>query len=354
MIYLITGLPGNGKTLYTIDYVRKFAASENRPVYYNGISNLSDTLGWEEFEKPEDWHNLPEGSIIIIDECQRTFKPLPRTGNLPLHFSELETHRHHGFDLFLITQHPHLIDTRVRRLCGIHRHIVRAFGTHKAMIHEWSEVHSDCEKNRATSNKTVYFFPKDVFGLYKSAEMHTHKVHVPKVFYYVILCIAAILLCFYMVFRWYGKALNTEEGEIYQAQQTSEQSQESSVTVVPVPSFDRVGQGGKQLLSPEEYINSYIPRIENLPHTAPRYDEVTQPLQAPIITGCVMMHGRCSCYTQQATRVTVTNDFCKLIVREGRMPFYDFLPPSNRRSDERSAQANGVRSPAQPGEGERD
>lgn len=319
MIYLITGLPGNGKTLYTIDYVRKFAEKEKRPVYYSGIPDLSESLGWQEFENPDEWHTLPQGSIIVIDECQRTFKPLPRSGNIPPCFSELETHRHHGFDIFLITQHPHLIDTRVRRLCGIHRHIIRAFGTHKAMIHEWSEVHADCEKNRTTSNKTVYFFPRDVFSLYKSAEIHTHKVHMPKIVYYVFICVVVIVLCFWMIFRWYSKETLSQEDQI-----PVEQS--SSVQQV-LPSMPSVGWQGGKGLTLEEYINSYIPRIENLPHTAPRYDDVTQPQQAPRITGCVLMHQRCTCYSQQATKVTTTADFCRLVVRDGRMPFYDFLPP---------------------------
>ena len=319
MIYLITGLPGNGKTLYTIDYVRKFAEKEKRPVYYSGIPDLSESLGWQEFENPDEWHTLPQGSIIVIDECQRTFKPLPRSGNIPPCFSELETHRHHGYDLFLVTQHPNLVDMRLRRLCGIHRHIIRAYGSHKAIIHEWPEVHSDCEKNRTTSSKTVFFFPKDIFNLYKSAEIHTHKVHLPKVFYYVLVCLLLIGLCVWIMLRWYGKETSQEQVPVEQpspAQQVS----------LSIPSIERIGQG-KELLTLEEYINSYIPRIENLPHTAPRYDDITKPQQAPRITGCVLMHQRCTCYSQQATKVTTTADFCRLVVRDGRMPFYDFLPP---------------------------
>lgn len=324
MLYLITGLPGNGKTLYTIDYVRKFAEKERRPVYYHGITDLSDSLGWQEFENPEQWHELPQGSIIVIDECQKVFRPLPRAGNIPAHFSELETHRHHGFDLFLITQHPHLIDTRVRRLCGIHRHIIRAYGSHKAIIHEWPEVHSDCEKNRATSSKTVFFFPKDVFNLYKSAEMHTHKVHLPKVFYYVLICLLVISLCFWVVVRWYDKEIGQPSGE------TAPSSAPASLSNPPALSFAGIGQGSAPPMTPEEYINSYIPRIDGLPHTAPRYDKITEPKQAPRITGCVLQGKRCTCYTQQATKVTTPPEICKNIVQGGYMPFYDFLPETGR------------------------
>ena len=333
MLYLITGLPGNGKTLYTIDYVRKFAERENRPVYYHGITDLSESLGWTEFENPEQWHELPEGCIIIIDECQRIFKPLPRSGNVPPHFSELETHRHHGFDLFLITQHPHLIDTRVRRLCGIHRHIIRAFGTHKAIVHEWQEVHSDCEKNRSNSSKTVFPFPKDVFKLYKSAEMHTHKVYLPKVVWYVVICVLLIGFCFWLMANWYRKELRGD------APPESPEQVAASLPAVPdTGGFSSLGQR-QPPMSVEEYINSYMPRIDGLPHTAPRYDEITQPKQAPRIVGCVLNKSGCTCYSQQATKINTPKDMCTNIVKNGNMPFYDFLDYGmpDRRVPERAA-----------------
>ena len=46
MITLITGLPGNGKTLYALQYVADLAKRENRPVWYHNITGLSAELGW--------------------------------------------------------------------------------------------------------------------------------------------------------------------------------------------------------------------------------------------------------------------------------------------------------------------
>ena len=138
MISLITGQPGAGKTLYALNFVKTRAEKENRPVYYSGISDLK--LPWLELDKGEDWHGVPEGSIVVIDECQRVFRPRVNGAAVPEHVSKLETHRHSGIDLVLITQHPMLADNNVRRLVGQHFHVVRAFGTKKATVHEWGEV----------------------------------------------------------------------------------------------------------------------------------------------------------------------------------------------------------------------
>ena len=149
MITLITGLPGAGKTLYALNYVKNLSEKDNRQVYFSGINDIK--LPWIELDKGEEWHQAPTGSIVLIDECQRVFRPRGNGSAVPLHVSKLETHRHDGVDLVVITQHPMLADSNLRRLVGQHFHVVRAFGTKKATVHEFQEVKTDCDKNRSGS-----------------------------------------------------------------------------------------------------------------------------------------------------------------------------------------------------------
>ena len=51
MLHVITGLPGNGKTLFTLDYVEKLRKQSGRPVYYSSIPELS--LPWELLDDPK-------------------------------------------------------------------------------------------------------------------------------------------------------------------------------------------------------------------------------------------------------------------------------------------------------------
>jgi len=105
-IELQTGLPGHCKTLYTLDRIEALRKKSGRPVFYNGIAINKDKLPeWQEIEA-DKWYTAPPESIVVIDEAQRIFRPRPAGSQVPKHESELETHRHGGIDLVLMTQKP--------------------------------------------------------------------------------------------------------------------------------------------------------------------------------------------------------------------------------------------------------
>lgn len=308
MIYLITGLPGNGKTLYSLWHIRERAKKENRQVYISGVPNLA-IPDWNQIdeEQAKDWHSLPDGSIIVIDEAQRIFRPRAGRGEPPPHVANLETHRHKGFDIYLITQHPSLIDQNVRRLSGTHRHIQRTFGLSRAVIHEWGEVHLDCELRRTDSSKTVWNYPKDVYSLYKSAELHTHKAQLPKQVWYIVICVAILVaLSVFLYQRISARASGDAPGTENKAPAKS-----------PASDLTAKSSGRDEPLTTDEYIAALTPRIPNLPHTAPRYDKITEATDAPYPVGCFTVGDKCKCVTQQGTPFKTTPDICQNFVRNG-------------------------------------
>jgi zona occludens toxin len=70
-------------------------------------------------------------------------------------------------------------------------------------------------------------------------------------------------------------------------------------------------------LTPAQYVAQYQARLPDLPHTAPVYDDVTKPVKAPYPAACVASDTRCHCYTQQATRLHVSDSMCRNIVERG-------------------------------------
>lgn len=70
-------------------------------------------LPWTKIE-PKKWMDCPPGSIIVIDECQFVFPKKPNGSKLPEFYEKLAIHRHNGYDIFLITQNPTLVDNFVR------------------------------------------------------------------------------------------------------------------------------------------------------------------------------------------------------------------------------------------------
>jgi len=167
VITLLTGNPRSGKTAQLVEWLRTIY--KDRPIYMQGLEGL--TLPHEKVDATR-WHlDVPDGSIIVIDEVQQVWRPRG-PGHLP-HASimELETHGHRGIDFFLTTQKPSLVDKNVRELVGRHLHI-RDTGWLGRWVYEWPE----CSENLAWKTcalKRRFKVPKSSFAHYKSASMHS-------------------------------------------------------------------------------------------------------------------------------------------------------------------------------------
>ncbi|HXC40360.1 MAG TPA: zonular occludens toxin domain-containing protein [Burkholderiales bacterium] len=344
MIVVTTGAPGSGKTLLTIDRIRQLAEKDNRPVFYNGIKGLK--LPWTEFDKAEDWWQIARdnpGAIIAIDECQRAFRPRAYGDNVPRHVEELETHRHTGTDLYLITQHPMLLHTNVRRLVGLHRHVVRAFGTHAATVHEWHNggVKEQCDKpgSRDDSVKAMVKYPVDVFKLYESAEVHTHKRSIPKRVWVLLLIPLLVVVSGWVVSRWFGERMagaKKADAPVASAQHPIAEAQAKTGKTPPI--------------SRTEWLQSFEPRLPGLPHTAPRYDALTAAVTAPVPVMCVATPKRCSCYSQQGTPMRgIDVELCRTIATDGY--FLDFNPGTDPRAVSAPSISKGGEQAALPTEG---
>lgn len=178
MITLITGVPGAGKTLYCVDEILTPAVESGRVVYVDGIPDLllehqvsPDPLQWP------DW--APDGALIVIDECQRIWRPEAASRAPHESIAQLETHRHRGLDFVILTQHPNLIHSNVRRLVGRHIHLRRtSLGVY---LYEWSECVTPDSSWKNALVKTKWSHPKRSFGKYKSAEIHNKvKFRIPR------------------------------------------------------------------------------------------------------------------------------------------------------------------------------
>lgn len=343
MINLITGLPGHGKSLFTLWHVHNRIEKENkeliaqgkeaRRVFYNGIPDLK--LDWEEFQDPEKWHELPAGSIIVIDECQRTFRPRGNAAAVPEHVKHLETHRHKGHDLYVITQHPLLVDGNLRRLVDRHYHVHRPFGWSKSTVLDFQGCKDQpmTKSNRADAQKSVFAFPKEFFSKYKSAEIHTAKARLPGKF--VFLLAAPLLL---LAMGWYAwhKLQNTAHAGKPEQVQTAPGAKPDQLPMQQQPSTK---------MTTEQYIEAYQPRIAGLYHTAPRYDQVTTPTRAPFPDACLATSRSCKCYSNQGTQLDVPNDLCRQIVDKGFFrDFDDQVKPNNQQA---VIPANQATQPAQ-------
>lgn len=212
MITLRSGVPGSGKTLSLVhDLARVFRDLEKgtvRPVYTHGIPDLAlpcmplpvfapvvQQKGGSAQARNAlevDWSAVPDGAMVIVDEAQHIFPPRGAGSSVPGYVAFLNTHRHRGIDIELLTQHPKLLDGAVRKLIGRHIHYRRLFGGSRHIAYEWDNCSEALSYKTAT--KGIRSFPKSAFKLYKSAELHTkQKFKKPAFLLIPVFCLVAML-----------------------------------------------------------------------------------------------------------------------------------------------------------------
>ena len=88
---------------------------------------------------------------------------------------------------------------------------------------------------------------------------------------------------------------------------------------------------GANSIESDDYLVRLQPRVPELLHTAPVYDDLTEPVSFPRIAACVTIKKvpYCQCYTQQATKLSVRYGTCLSIVKNG---YFDPSVPDTRLS----------------------
>lgn len=347
MLKLFTGVPGAGKTLNAIKHVVEQTADkgawEGRPVYYFNIPEIAID-DWQELteERIENWYTLPPGSIIIIDECQQLYPPKDWKEGALEGIKRLDTHRHQGFDLVMITQHPKLIHASVRRMVGEHWHFDRKHGMDRSTRYIWSSCEDDPKNYHAQQNasKESIPFDKSIYKLYKSAEVHTHKRKIPKPLLLGLLFLLAIPILALLVYLFFD--LGAEPPTI----PDNSEEEDSSVFSNPLDRLQSVSSRPHY-----DYEESLEPRIPGYPHTAPIYDNLREPVTYPKYN-CLDYPSRindCKCYSQQGTLLpTIPQSICKKIVAQG---FFDHARPDSGSGGNftRAGYTPGQSNPVSPG-----
>lgn len=328
MLYLVTGTPGSGKTLNTIKFIsesKQFAEVNGTPrqVYYFGIRDLSPDLGWIELDEQQalNWFDLPPASVIVFDEAYNIF-PVKHPGkSSPEHVTRLATHRHHGFDIFLICQKVNgQLDTFIRGLINRHQHYARVMGSLTVNRFTWDVcvTNPDSRSIRKDANKDTLRMDKKYFGKYHSADEHTHTMSIP---WRLIFIIAGCVIGFALA-SWFVYNSLVPEGLDAAASAGSK----DQPMYIDGPS----GYSSRHSQEDMTFGELFSPEVETLPWSAPVYREQLQAQSWPRPAACILRpkSGRCTCYTQQATRLDVTQEFCLTHVREG---FFDWTKPDPAR-----------------------
>lgn len=328
MIIYVTGAPGSGKTLWTMSTVAKRAKEEGREVYYYNIPNVNvPGQQWHELTKAQAMnpHDLPQGSIIVVDEAWELWPQAKAGSKVPEHIELFATHRHRGHDFFVMTQRTTSVHHFIRGLIGQHVHFERQFGLPRARRFEWQRLGNPSDKwDKDAASSSEFIYPKEVFNWYKSSDQHTVKVRLP---WFRLGGIAALVLVV-LGAGWAAFSRMTSLGE--SARGTSEAVERLGELVESgnKATADKLAQLEAQLEG-AAWSARFQPRVPGIPMSASFYDQEVRPASVPRISGCYRIElnhvDRCRCTTQQGSVIgEITHAQCLYYVRNG---WYDPLRP---------------------------
>lgn len=358
MMYLISGQPGNGKTLRAMSMALEFYEQNQHQVkegkaqprrFFTNIAGATveegaDAFPWmEKLPEHNDWTQLPDGSFVIYDEAhsdgntqglERYGKLFPSTGKPgesdDPRIRAMSTHRHRGFDLVFVTQWPNKIHHQVRTLIGSHTHMNRSFGMQRAGVLTWSRVQSDPydEKVRDKAEEEIWAYPKALYARYRSATLHTasHKFKVPKKVWQALSVTIALVLGVWMIYAFIIKPPSApkkaDQGPVLAGGWS--------------PGALGRGRAGGTALTREEYIERHKPRIEFQPWSAPAFDDrsvQSQPELYCMASGTTEQDTTCTCVTEQGTKAKISIPVCVAIARDG--PAYNPYRAPRQEADPR-------------------
>lgn len=314
-LYLVTGQPGHGKTAYGIDLAFKFQ-KEGRSIYASGIKDFDyERAGWIHLEDPTQWEALPDGSVVVLDECYNVFPNRNPGSKVPAHVDAMARHRHRGFDFILIAQQGLQLDPFLRGLYETHVHVRQnSIFKSKTKLKRWDAYQGNV--NGACADVVDWIRPKYVFDFYTSTTLVTTKRSIPR---WMIWSGAGILFVCAMLL-------------ILKARFDSKVEEAQAMTTAGAPGQTVAPAAGgtvapRTYATPTDYAKAHLPRFASMPETAPIFDDraaVSQPALYCMSSVPVPGDDReasCTCITEQGTKYDISQPECRTIARFG--PVYN-------------------------------
>lgn len=318
MIYLISGQPNAGKTLRAVQWALELK-ERGRAVYACGIRGLRyQEAGFFPLDDPKKWQDLPDGSVILLDECYNYFPRRPPAAHVPDYVKALAVHRHRGFDFIIICQQAkQQLDLFLFGLVDTHYHIRRKAGLKGALILEWDHFEENVKNSQI---KKVWKYPRELMqrNLYESTTGDTTRVRIPWFVWALPLTLFVLWFLVHRVFSWFHPEPKPKP--------VAPTPPAGAVQAASLPMVSGLGRGSR----PKDIAAWLKPRIAGQPWTAPAYDD-RPVVSAPELYCMASDDGRCGCITEQGTTYVLDVKICRSIAANGS--YNPTRPPAGSRGD---------------------
>ncbi|MEO2219458.1 hypothetical protein ABGV49_20595 [Chromobacterium vaccinii] len=165
-------------------------------------------------------------------------------------------------------------------------------------LHEWSECGKPKSKaSRDVAARKCYKLPKKAFEQYKSASLHLKQSkRIPGYVWLLGAALVTVLALGWLSFRNISSKMDPDAGKPAPAAQASPDA---------APSLPQPTVTATSLFEAEN------PRLAGRPETAPAYDQMRQVRQMPQAVAFIANRHTCHAYTQQGTRIQMSEAQCR-------------------------------------------
>ena len=277
-------------------------------------------------------HVIPDGALICVDEAWKSFGHLQDASRAatPQHVLALAEHRHRGLDFIWTTQMSNQIFPFVRGLIGSHTHVARRFGTRFCTLFTWGELCDDTKSQtqRDKSLQKSWVLPTKTAGAkYKSTVQNTIKARLPWKLLLIPICLVGAI-----VMGWYS--YQSLKPDNFAAKLNGKEAAATGVAGAAPASGNR-----QEMPRTAAQWKTYLtPTIPGMAFTAPVFAENLEVTTHPrTICYLVGLPGAdvCKCVTEQATKLELSEASCRTNVADagGYDPFK--VDPADERKNER-------------------
>lgn len=167
-IRLITGGIGTGKSLWTVEQLFKEHEKTPERKIYTDITGIKHT---GILKAPDDWREIPNNSLIVYDEVQYRELFSRHNSKRDKQILDLTTIRKRGIELWLITQRARFLNADVLGLVNEHVHLERV-GQKVSNVYIWQEAELNITKTKKmfAFEKYRWAYPEHIFGFYESIQ----------------------------------------------------------------------------------------------------------------------------------------------------------------------------------------
>ncbi|MBY5948272.1 zonular occludens toxin domain-containing protein [Photobacterium rosenbergii] len=273
---------------------------------------------WTHFDNPKAWVELPNQSVIVMDEIHHYWPPRTR-GDVPKELEAISTHRHTGKDLVFITQDFANVDIFVRRMMNYHTHYEFAGADRVACYKKKKYIDISNPFEKKAADKSLVKRPIHLYGSYYSTELDTNNNKLSKGAKRGLILggisIVVFLLMLFVGFPYVSSLFFSDDH----------------------PTETEVATSNEVIIQPNQASNTeilaYQPKVNAMPWSAPIYNGGLDPASYPDLM-CYQTATDCRCVTQQATVYTLDLSSCQSIANNGL--FDPHIATANQRINKKS------------------